>query len=185
MQCISLPGHVVSQERRTMNYPLLSRGPVYFRRTLTKKRKNEAERERRERGGGEHDYRIQWSRKREWRLGRWFDLLGPMEEESKEHRASARARAMPQPQTKATKSTRSWGKTRSGGHWQPRRTRTKTCSRRNTTTMDLARCDEGRGRPLLQSVSGPYHPNIESSREEYFAKKKEEEEGMLEKKARE
>ena len=39
--------------------------------------------------------------------------------------------------------------------------------------------------PLLQSVSGPYHPNIESSREEYFAKKKEEEERMLEKKARE
>ena len=39
--------------------------------------------------------------------------------------------------------------------------------------------------PLLQSVSGPYHPNIESSREEYFAKKKEEEEWMLEKKARE
>ena len=77
---------------------------------------NEAERERGETGGGEHDYRIQWSRKREWRLGRWFDLLGPMEEESKEHRASARARAMPQPQTKATKSTRSWGKTRSGEH---------------------------------------------------------------------
>ena len=39
--------------------------------------------------------------------------------------------------------------------------------------------------PLLQSVSGPYHPNIESSREEYFAKKKKEEERMLEKKARE
>ena len=39
--------------------------------------------------------------------------------------------------------------------------------------------------PLLQSVSGPYHPNIESSREECFAKKKEEEERMLEKKARE
>ena len=39
--------------------------------------------------------------------------------------------------------------------------------------------------PLLQSVSGPYRPNIESSREEYFAKKKEEEERMLEKKARE
>ena len=39
--------------------------------------------------------------------------------------------------------------------------------------------------PLLQSVSSAYHPNIESSREEYFAKKKEEEQRMLEMKARE
>ena len=37
-----------------------------------------------------------------------------MGEESKEYRASARARAMSHPQTKATKSTRGWGKTRSG-----------------------------------------------------------------------
>ena len=39
--------------------------------------------------------------------------------------------------------------------------------------------------PLLQSVSSAYHPNIESSREEYFAKKKEEQQRMLEMKARE
>ena len=38
---------------------------------------------------------------------------------------------------------------------------------------------------LLQSVSSAYHPNIESSREEYFAKKKEEQQRMLEMKARE
>ena len=51
--------------------------------------------------------------------------------------------------------------------------------------MDLAQYDREEDAPLLQSVSGPYHPNIESSREEYFAKKKEQEERMLEKKARE
>ena len=38
---------------------------------------------------------------------------------------------------------------------------------------------------LLESVNGPYHPNIERSREEYFARKKEEDQRMLEKKARE
>ena len=35
---------------------------------------------------------------------------------------------------------------------------------------------------LLESVDGPYHPNIERSRAEYFAKKKEEQ-SMLEEKA--
>ena len=38
---------------------------------------------------------------------------------------------------------------------------------------------------LLQSVNGPYHPNIEHSRDQYFAKKKEEDRRVLEKKARE
>ena len=38
---------------------------------------------------------------------------------------------------------------------------------------------------LLQSVNGPYHPNIERSRDQYFAKKREEDQRMLEKKARE
>ena len=38
---------------------------------------------------------------------------------------------------------------------------------------------------LLESITGPYHPNIERSREEYFARKKEEDQRMLEKKARE
>ena len=38
---------------------------------------------------------------------------------------------------------------------------------------------------LLGSITGPYHPNIERSREEYFARKKEEDQRMLEKKARE
>ena len=38
---------------------------------------------------------------------------------------------------------------------------------------------------FLESVTGPYHPNIERSREEYFARKKEEDQRMLEKKARE
>ena len=37
---------------------------------------------------------------------------------------------------------------------------------------------------LLHSVDGPYHPNIEKTREEYFAKKKAEEERQLEEKAR-
>ena len=37
---------------------------------------------------------------------------------------------------------------------------------------------------LLESVEGPYHPNIERSRAEYFSKRKEEEERMLEEKAR-
>ena len=37
---------------------------------------------------------------------------------------------------------------------------------------------------LLHSVDGPYHPNIEKSREEYFAKKKAEEERQLAEKAR-
>ena len=37
---------------------------------------------------------------------------------------------------------------------------------------------------LLESVIGPYHPNIERTREKYFAKKKEEDQRMLEKKAR-
>lgn len=36
---------------------------------------------------------------------------------------------------------------------------------------------------LLQSVDGPYHPNIEKTREEYFAKKKAEEERALKEKA--
>ena len=36
---------------------------------------------------------------------------------------------------------------------------------------------------LLQSVDGPYHPNIEKIREEYFAKKKAEEERALKEKA--
>ena len=38
---------------------------------------------------------------------------------------------------------------------------------------------------LLQSVTGPYHPNIEQSRDEYFRWKKQEDQRMLEKKARE
>ena len=36
---------------------------------------------------------------------------------------------------------------------------------------------------LLQSVDGPYHPNIEKTREEYFTKKKAEEERALKEKA--
>ena len=36
---------------------------------------------------------------------------------------------------------------------------------------------------LLESVNGPYHPNIERSREEYFAKKRQEDPRILEKKA--
>ena len=36
---------------------------------------------------------------------------------------------------------------------------------------------------LLQSVNGPYHPNIERSREEYFTKKRQEDKRILEKKA--
>lgn len=36
---------------------------------------------------------------------------------------------------------------------------------------------------LLESVDGPYHPNIENTREEYFAKKKAEEERQLSEKA--
>lgn len=36
---------------------------------------------------------------------------------------------------------------------------------------------------LLETVEGPYHPRIERSRDEYFAKKKEEERKMLEEKA--
>ena len=38
---------------------------------------------------------------------------------------------------------------------------------------------------LLESVNGPYHPNIERSRDQYFTRKKEEDQRMLEKKARE
>ena len=38
---------------------------------------------------------------------------------------------------------------------------------------------------LLQSVNGPYHPDIERSRGQYFARKKQEDQRMLEKKARE
>ena len=38
---------------------------------------------------------------------------------------------------------------------------------------------------LLESVNDPYHPNIERSREEYFAKKRQEDQRILEKKARE
>ena len=38
---------------------------------------------------------------------------------------------------------------------------------------------------LLDSVTGPYHPNIERSRDEYFSRKKEEEQRLLERKARE
>ena len=38
---------------------------------------------------------------------------------------------------------------------------------------------------LLESVNGPYHPNIERSREEYVAKKRQEDNRILEKKARE
>ena len=38
---------------------------------------------------------------------------------------------------------------------------------------------------LLESVHGPYHPTIEKSRQEYFTRKKEEDERMLAKKARE
>ena len=37
---------------------------------------------------------------------------------------------------------------------------------------------------LLQSVDGPYHPNIERTREQYFAKKKAEEERQIAEKAR-
>ena len=37
---------------------------------------------------------------------------------------------------------------------------------------------------LLERENGPYHPNIEKSREEYFAKKKEQEERQLVQKAR-
>ena len=37
---------------------------------------------------------------------------------------------------------------------------------------------------LLESVEGPYHPNIERSKAEYFLRRKEEEERMLEKMAR-
>lgn len=38
---------------------------------------------------------------------------------------------------------------------------------------------------LLESVEGPYHPDIERSRNEYFTRKKEEEQRTLEMKARE
>ena len=38
---------------------------------------------------------------------------------------------------------------------------------------------------LLDSVTGPYHPNIERSRDKYFSPKKEEERRLLERKARE
>ena len=38
---------------------------------------------------------------------------------------------------------------------------------------------------LLQSVNGPYHPNVERSRDEYFAKKRQEDQRILEQKARE
>lgn len=38
---------------------------------------------------------------------------------------------------------------------------------------------------LLDSVHGPYHPNIEKSREDYIARKKEEDERMFVKKAHE
>ena len=38
---------------------------------------------------------------------------------------------------------------------------------------------------LLESVNGSYHPNIERSREEYFAKKRQEDQRVLEQKARE
>ena len=38
---------------------------------------------------------------------------------------------------------------------------------------------------LLDSVTGSYHPNIERSRDEYFSRKKEEEQRLLERKARE
>lgn len=38
---------------------------------------------------------------------------------------------------------------------------------------------------LLESDTGPYHLNIERTREEYFTRKKEEDQRMLEKKARE
>ena len=38
---------------------------------------------------------------------------------------------------------------------------------------------------LLQSVTGPYHPNIEQSRDEYFRWKRQEDQRMLEKKAHE
>ena len=38
---------------------------------------------------------------------------------------------------------------------------------------------------MLQSVNGPYHPNIEHSQDQYFAKKKEEDQRLLEKKTRE
>ena len=37
---------------------------------------------------------------------------------------------------------------------------------------------------LLQLVDGPYHPNLERTREQYFAKKKAEEERQLAEKAR-
>jgi len=37
----------------------------------------------------------------------------------------------------------------------------------------------------LQSVNGPYHPNIERSREQYFVRKKDEDQRMLVKKAHE
>ena len=37
---------------------------------------------------------------------------------------------------------------------------------------------------LLQSVDGPYHPNIERTRQQYFAKKKSEDERQLAEKAR-
>jgi len=36
---------------------------------------------------------------------------------------------------------------------------------------------------LLETVEDPYHPTIEQSREDYFAKKKDEEQEMLEEKA--
>ena len=36
---------------------------------------------------------------------------------------------------------------------------------------------------LLETVEGPYYPRIERSREEYFAKKKEEEQKNLQDKA--
>ena len=39
--------------------------------------------------------------------------------------------------------------------------------------------------PLLQSVNGLYHPNTERSRHQYFARKKQEDQRMLKKKARE
>ena len=55
-------------------------------------------------------------------------------------------------------------------------------TRQRWISLSTMREEDG---PLLQSVSGPYHPNIGSSREEYFARKKEEEERMLEMKAQE
>lgn len=54
-------------------------------------------------------------------------------------------------------------------------------TKRRWISLGMMREDDAH---LLDSVEGPYHPNIERSRELYFARKKEEDQRMLEEKAR-